>query len=174
MPDEAVQEPVANERPHDHGLKDEAYHVSGRRILHGLRFGNIGAIYVWIAMIVFFTIASPDTFPTWDTVKTVLNLNAIPGLVALSLVVPMCTRVFDLSVGYVVALTSALSAALIVQHNFSFIAAILLCLVTALAVGLLNSLLIVAVGIDSFIATLATGSVLSAVVILVSNNIDVT
>jgi ribose transport system permease protein len=143
-------------------------------VLHVLRFGNVGAIYVWIAMIVFFSIKSPDVFPTWNTVKTVLNLNAITGLVALSLVVPLCARAFDLSIGYVVAVTSVLSASLIVEHHYSFAAAIAICVVVAVGVGAINGVLVVGFGIDSFIATLATGSVLSAAVVLISNNVQVT
>jgi ribose transport system permease protein len=145
-----------------------------RGLLHGLRFGNIGAVYVWIAIIIFFSIEKPDTFPTLDTVKIVLNLNAISGLVALSLIVPLCTRVFDLSVGYVMAMTSVLSADLIVNHHYSFVVAILFCAAIALAAGIVNAILVVVVGIDSFIATLATGALFAATVTLISNEIAVT
>ena len=59
----------------------------------------IGVVYVWIAIVVLFSLWAPDTFPTWTTVKSVLNQNAIAGLVALALVVPLSARIFDLSVG---------------------------------------------------------------------------
>jgi ribose transport system permease protein len=177
MPEEIIPEPVSVGRIEEE-RRLESPDVSPRAFLptvrHTLRFGNIGAIYVWIAIVIFFTIKAPGTFFTWDTVKTVLNLNAISGLVALSLVVPLCGRAFDLSVGYIVAVTSVLSAALIAQHGYSFVTAIVLCVLVAAAVGAANGVLVVGIGIDSFIATLATGSALSAVVVLISNNVDVT
>jgi ribose transport system permease protein len=172
--DEMIRGPVSMKQEPPPESPQARRHGARHGVLHALRFGNIGAIYVWIAMIVFFSIKSPDVFPTWNTVKVVLNLNAIAGLVALSLVVPLCARAFDLSIGYVVAVTSVLSASLIVQHHYSFVAAIAVCLVLAVGVGAINGLLVVGFGIDSFIATLATGSVLSAAVVLISNNVQVT
>ena len=40
---------------------------------------NIGAVYVLIAIIVVFSVWAPDTFPTVDTVKVILNQNAVTG-----------------------------------------------------------------------------------------------
>jgi ribose transport system permease protein len=145
-----------------------------KAVAHVLRFGNIGAVYVWIGIIIFFTIERPGSFLTWETARIVLNLNAITGLVALSLVVPLCARIFDLSVGYIVALTSVVSAALIVQHHYALGLAVVVCIVISLAAGLTNVILVVVIKIDSFIATLATGALFSATVILVSSDIDVT
>jgi ribose transport system permease protein len=143
-------------------------------IAHGARFGNIGAIYVWVGIIIFFTIERPHDFPTWETARLVLNLNAITGLVALSLVIPLCARMFDLSVGYIVALTSVLSASFIVEHGYSFVGAIVVCVLVAFGAGVVNVLLVVVAGIESFIATLATGALYAAGVVLISNNINVT
>ena len=52
-------------------------------------FDKIGAVYVWLAIIVVFTIWAPDTFPTLDTAKQILNTNAITGLAALSILIPL-------------------------------------------------------------------------------------
>ena len=35
----------------------------------GLAFNNIGAVYVWLAIVVVFSIWVPETFPTISTVK---------------------------------------------------------------------------------------------------------
>jgi hypothetical protein len=67
--------------------------------LHHLSFTNMSVIYAEIALIVIFSLWAPHTFPSWTTVKSVLNGNAIAGLMALSLVVPLSGRIFDLSVG---------------------------------------------------------------------------
>ena len=51
-------------------------------------------MYVWLAIVVVFSIWVPDTFPTTSTVKQVLNANSITALAALSITVPLAARVF--------------------------------------------------------------------------------
>ena len=47
------------------------------RVRRSLAFNRIGAVYVWLGIVVLFSIWVPDTFPTISTVKQVLNANAI-------------------------------------------------------------------------------------------------
>jgi ribose/xylose/arabinose/galactoside ABC-type transport system permease subunit len=70
---------------------------ASRRLVSALAVDKIGAVYVWLAIIVVFTIWAPDTFPTLDTAKQILNTNAITGLAALSILIPLSARVFELS-----------------------------------------------------------------------------
>jgi ribose transport system permease protein len=139
-----------------------------------LSFQSIGAVYVWLAIIVVFTIWAPATFPTVTTVKQVLNANAITGLVALSLVVPLAARVFDLSVATTMTICGVTVAYLIVKAGLSVAPAVAVGLVLALAIGVVNALVVVVLGVDSFIGTLATGSVLQAFVALISGDASIT
>ena len=84
-----------------------------RRLLSALAVDKIGAVYVWLAIIVVFTIWAPDTFPTLDTAKQILNTNAITGLAALSILIPLSARVFDLSFAYVMTLSGVVVAKLV-------------------------------------------------------------
>src|SRR5581483_8262331 len=70
----------------------------GRRLAKALSFKNIGALYVFIAICIVFSVWVPSTFATVTTLKQVLNENAATGLMALSIIIPLCTRTFDLSV----------------------------------------------------------------------------
>jgi len=135
-----------------------------------LSFTNIGIVYVLILLIIIFSIAAPHTFPTWQTAKTILNQNAIAGLIALALVVPLSARTFDLSVGNAMGLCNVLVAWLLVNKGVAIIPAILLTVAAGLAIGLLNGLVVVVAKIDSFIGTLATGSLMAAAVSLISND----
>jgi ribose transport system permease protein len=139
-----------------------------------LGFGNIGVVYVEIGLIIIFSIWAPHTFPTITTVKTVLNQNAIAGLIALSLVVPLSARVFDLSVGSAMGLSNVLVAWLLVSKGVSLVPAIGLTILAGFAIGLFNAAVVVGAGIDSFIATLATGSLMDAVISLITNNLAIT
>lgn len=131
---------------------------------------NIGAIYVWLAIIVVFSFWAPDTFLEWATVKTILNQNAISGLVALALVVPLSSRVFDLSVGNALGLTNILVAWLLVDQGMSIGLAILLSVAAAVLIGVLNGIIVIGWRIDSFIGTLATGALMAAATAMISDN----
>jgi ribose transport system permease protein len=135
---------------------------------------NMGVVYVWIAIIVVFSFWAPDTFPTWTTVKTILNQEAIAGLVALALVVPLSAGVFDLSIGSAMGLTNVLVAWLLVDKGVAIAPAILASLAAGLVIGLINGFVVVGVRIDSFIATLATASLMDALDSLLTNNQSIT
>jgi ribose transport system permease protein len=135
-----------------------------------LSFQNIGAIYVWALIIIVFSLWAPDNFPTWQTVQSVLNQNAIAGLVALALVVPLSARVFDLSVGNAMGLCNVICAWLLVKQGVAIVPAIALTLAAGVLIGLLNAMVVIVWRIDSFIATLATGSLMAAAISLVTGD----
>ena len=135
-----------------------------------LSFANIGVIYVEIALIIIFSIWAPDTFPTWTTVKSVLNQNAIAGLMALSLVVPLSAQVFDLSIGNAMGLANVVIAWLLVNKGWGEVPAIIVTLLMGLAIGVINGFVVVTAKIDSFIGTLASGSIFAAFISLVTSD----
>lgn len=139
-----------------------------------LGFKNVGAIYVWTIIIVVFSIWAPDTFPRWNTAQTILNQNATAGLVALALVVPLSARMFDLSVGSALGLCNVIVAWLLVEKGTSITVAIVLTIGAGLVIGLVNATVVVRFRIDSFIGTLATGSLMAAAITLVTNDQSIT
>ena len=143
------------------------------RLPDALSFRNIGAVYVWLAIVVIFTIWAPATFPTWTTARQILNENAATGLMALSVVIPLCTRTFDLSVGFIASLT-AVTASYMIEHGVPVAVAVTIAMGGALLVGLINAVVVVVMGVDSFIATLATGSLIQAFITLMTNDIAIT
>ena len=147
--------------------------VTRARLAAVLSFRNIGAVYVWVAIALIFAVWAPSTFPTWTTVQQILNENAATGLMALSVVIPLCTRTFDLSVGFIASLT-AVTASYLVTHGVPVAVAVLAALGAALVVGLVNAGVVVVMGVDSFIATLATGSLIQAFITMMTSDIAIT
>lgn len=141
-----------------------------RRLREALSYRNIGAIYVWILLIVIFSIWKPSLFPHIQTAKTILNEYSVTAIAALSLVVPLATGLFDLSVGATMGLTGIVSGWLLTHTGMSPAVAFLLAVLVGVAVGFFNSLVVVVMRIDSFIGTLATGAILSAVTLGVSGD----
>ena len=131
---------------------------------------NIGAVYVLVVICIVFSIWAPQTFPHMATVTQVLDNNAIIGLAALALIVPLSTRTFDLSFAYVMSLSGVTAAHFVVADNMNLVLAGLLGIGAALVIGVINGLVVVVMRIDSFIGTLATGSLVQAFISFVTGN----
>jgi ribose transport system permease protein len=156
----------------DSGLQVAAQ-PTGSNWRRQLAFRNIGVAYVLIAILIMFSIWKPSLFPTWQTAKAILNQNAIAGLIALALVVPLSAQVFDLSVGYALGLCNVIVAWLMVDKGVAMIPAIALTVFAGLLIGVLNASIVVGLGIDSFIATLATGALMASVITILTNSQDI-
>jgi len=143
-----------------------------QRARRALSFRLVGALYVWAVLALIFAVWVPSTFLTWATLWQLLNANAVTGLLALSLVIPLCARVFDLSVGGIASLSGVITAYML-AHHVGVVGAVALGLGAGLLVGFLNATVVVVMGVDSFIGTLATGSLIGAFITFVTNDIPI-
>ena len=144
--------------------------MSTRSRLRMLSPANIAAIYVWLALILVFAIWSPSLFLTGTTVKRILDESAISGIAALAVVLPLAAGVFDLSIGSTVGLSGIVAGWVLGNTGLPPAIAIAAALGTGLLVGAFNSLVVVVMRINSFIGTLATGSIIAAITLGVSGD----
>jgi len=131
---------------------------------------RISIIYVQVATMVLFALWLPETFATWTTATGVLSDNAITCIIALALIVPLAAGVFDLSVGYTVGASSMFCAWLLGNTDLGTLGVCVATLLFAAGIGIVNAVVVVILGIDSFIATLATGALLQATILIISND----
>jgi ribose transport system permease protein len=124
-----------------------------------------GVIVVWLLVIVVFSALRPDTFFSFATVQTLAGSQAVLLIIALGLLIPLSAGEFDLSVSGVTGLSLVLIGWLNVIHEWPIGAAIGVALLAALVVGAVNAFFVVVAGVDSFIVTLGTGTVLTGVVL---------
>jgi ribose transport system permease protein len=145
---------------------------AGRRMdwRSALSIRNIGAVYVLIVICIVFSVWAPQTFPHLATVTQILDNNAITGLAALALIVPLSTRTFDLSFAYVMSLSGVTAAHFVVADNLNLVLAMLAGIAAALVIGVINGFVVVVMRIDSFIGTLATGSLVQAFISFVTGD----
>ena len=122
-----------------------------------------GLLLVTVILIVSFTVLLPSTFLTILTFRAILSDQSIVALVSLAQMIPLAASKFDLSVGYGIGLAHILSVGFQVEAGLPWQVAILLVCAIGLLVGIINGLLVEAAQIDSFIATLGTGSILYAI-----------
>lgn len=122
-------------------------------------YGLLGLAGVLFAV---FSLALPDTFPTMTNLTSVLSNQSIPAVLALGAMIPIVTGRFDLSIGYSLGLMHVMVMWLLVSHGWPWPAACLVVIVLGGVVGAVNGIIVEFAQIDSFIATLGTGSVLYA------------
>lgn len=155
--------------PTDHRASGGGTPTATSRWISRLAVDRLGAVYVWVAIIVVFSIWVPETFPNITTAKQILNSNAITALAALSVTIPLAARVFDLSFALNMTLCGVAVAHFVVD-GVPLVLAVALGVLIGLAVGVINATVVVGMKIDSFIATLATGSLIQALITLVTND----
>lgn len=143
---------------------------SHRRRSWSLGLDRFSAIYLWAFFIVLFGFLSPDIFLTMNTAHLVASQQAIAGIVAVALLIPMAAGEFDLSIGANANLTAIIAIEAQVQWHWSLPASIAAALVVGLLTGLVNGFVVVVLKVSSFIATLAMTSILSAVQVIVTNS----
>jgi ribose transport system permease protein len=113
-----------------------------------------------VLLIIFFSILLPDSFPTAFNARAILSDKSIIALLSLAAMVPMMAGRIDLTVGFGIVLWHILAISLQVWYGVPWPIAILIVMVCAGIVGLINGLLVEVAQIDSFIATLGTGTIL--------------
>lgn len=140
---------------------DGAATTLGRRLARAVPTYGLVGLTVLLALL--FSLLLPDTFPTLFNLRAILSDKSIIALLALAAMIPMITGKIDLTVGYGIVLWHILAISLQTRYGLPWPAAVLLVLLAAAVFGMLNGLLVELAQIDSFIATLGTGTVLYAV-----------
>ncbi|UFR06250.1 ABC transporter permease [Streptomyces sp. Go40/10] len=149
-PPPAPPSPAPPSRPRRRG--PAAHHV-----------GAYGLPALTVLLFLLFSLLLPRTFPTRDTVHALLSSQSIPAVLALAAMVPIVTGAFDLSLGYGLGLAHVMVMQLVVNERWPWPWACLAVVAGGVAVGVLNGVVVEFGRIDSFIATLGTGSMMYAV-----------
>ena len=147
---------------------DTSVHSAGRlddtdgkaaKFLTPQRVGGIvykyGLLVVLLLMIGYFSATQPF-FRTFVNAMFILQAASIVAVIGLGCTVSMTVGGFDLSVGSAMSLSIMAAAAAMVIGNMGGPAAILIGIAAGLAVGLLNSFLIVVARIPDLVATLSS------------------
>lgn len=121
-----------------------------------------GLLIFTVLLIALFSILLPNTFPTMLNLRSILGDKAIIAILSLAAMIPMAAGRIDLTVGYGIVLWHILAIALQTTMGIPWPAVVVIVLLAGCFLGLLNGLLVEIARIDSFIATLGTGTVLYA------------
>ena len=121
-----------------------------------------GLVILTVLLIVLFSILLPATFPTLLNLRSIVSDKAIIALLSLAAMIPMASGRIDLTVGYGIVLWHILAISLQTMFGVPWPVAVAIVLALGAITGFLNGLLVEVARIDSFIATLGTGTILYA------------
>jgi ribose transport system permease protein len=132
------------------------------------RYGGLGLLAL---MIVIFSITLPGKFLTYDNLIGVVSNQTIGGIMALALLLPLASGVFDISIGGAMTLAVVLVTWLFqtTGGNMPIPLAILITLVAGLLIGVVNGTLVIKARVDPFIATIGVSSVLLGLSEVIAN-----
>ena len=141
-----------------------------RAMRRGFGTDRYSGLYLAGIFILVFGITEPSLFLTASTVHSVASTYAVTAMLGVGALVPLAAGAYDLSIGSTVNFTAVLAALLQSNDHVNPIIAIVICILTGVVIGAVNGLLVVRFHINSFIATLGTGVVITAVQTIVTNS----
>jgi ribose transport system permease protein len=133
-------------------------------------FQRYALLLAWGIVVLVFCLLRPDTYATSANFQTIFGSQAVLLILALGLILPLTTGDFDLSIAAMLTLSSMVLAILQVRHGWPLIPAIAVALLLGVFVGFLNGGLVVLLGIDSFIVTLGSATVIQGIVLWISGS----
>lgn len=138
---------------------------AGRAVLNQLK--QLGIIIALIAVVVIFSMLSP-VFLTRDNLTNIVIQSSITGIIAVGMTLVIILGGIDLSVGSTVALVGVVVTTCMV-NGMSVPLAIALGLAIGIGIGLVNGGMISKLGLQPFIVTLGTMSLVRGAALVYSH-----
>ena len=142
---------------HRHSLLRSKFTKNNMLLLLGMML----AMYIFG----FFTL---PFFRSWNNIQNIVGQSMLYSLLTVGSLVVIITGGIDLSIGTTFALVSVIGARFYISNPDSILAGILIMFGVGMLVGLVNATLAVFARVDSFVATLGTGTILQGLALIVS------
>lgn len=155
---QAVEAP--EQRPEPDEQRDPAARLSVKqRLLLGMaRYGTVVGLVV---MIVIFSVARPEIFPTFTNFRNIINQAALAAIISGGLTVALIVDEMDLSIGFHGSLAGVLVTGFIVRLGMPIPVAIAAVLAIGVVIGVINGLIVTKAQVNAVIGTLGLGTVLT-------------
>jgi ribose transport system permease protein len=121
--------------------------------------GPYSGLIIWIGLIVFFSIKIPDVFLTDITFRTLLSDQAVTGILALAVALPLAAGLVDLSFASIAGFSMVLSTWLSINTGWHPLLLIIVTIAAAVGFGCLSSILVTTLQVNSLVATLGVSAV---------------
>lgn len=139
------------------------------------RFAHVaskyGTIIALLTLIVVFSALKGNLFFTTANLVNIASDVAIGSIIACGLTIPLVANEFDLSIGYLASFAGVLVTGLMFKQGLPLGLAIVVTLAVSALIGLVNGLIITGFGVNSFITTLGTGTIIVGIDYVYSNGV---
>jgi ribose transport system permease protein len=127
--------------------------VRSQRRIRAEHVRDYGIVAFFVALFVYFSVASP-VFLTSQNLLNLVFQNATIGIAACAVTLTIIAGNFDLSLGSIFVLSEVLAAYAAVHYGVAW--AFPVAILAGALMGAINGLLVTKVGVNAFLATLAT------------------
>ena len=134
------------------------------------RFAVVG---VWAMMFLVYAALEPHKILQTATLQSIFGSQQALVFLALGALCTLVVGEFDLSIASVMGISATVVAVLATQQHVNVALASLIGVAVAAVCGLVNAFVIVVVGVDGFVVTLGSSTLLLGLTILISNNTTV-
>jgi ribose transport system permease protein len=145
---------------------------SRRAIFDGLP-SRVAVLGVWAAMMIFYIAVQPGKMLQAATFQSIFGSQAPLVFISLAALSTFVVGEFDLSVASILGLSATIVSVLAAVHGYNVVVASLIALGAGLLVGGVNAFVVVVVGVDGFIVTLGSGTLLLGIALWISGSIPV-
>lgn len=131
------------------------------------RYAVVG---VWVAMMGAYTVAEPNLFLRGPTFQTIFSSQQPQVFLTMALLCTISIGEFvDLSVPAIFGFSATLLPVLVVKHGWGVWPAAAVAVLAALAIGVVNGVLVVVAGVNTIVVTLGMATFLEGVALWVSD-----
>lgn len=134
---------------------------------------NYGIVVFLVLMIAVFSLLLPDTFATAGNARQILADQAVPGILALAVVLPLTAGEFDLSVGANLGICT-ITGIVLAGTGLPLLVVLAATVALGTLIGAVNAFMVIVVGVNAFIATLAMATVLAGLNLLLTGSTLIT
>ena len=135
--------------------------------VRGGQLGSLPAVLGLIVLVILFTVLQGSTFFSAFNLANLMSQGAMIIVIAMGLVFVLLLGEIDLSAGFAAATCAAVLGVCLTQKGWPLAPALVACLLTGVAIGLVNGLLVARLGAPSFVVTLSMFLALQGVLLLV-------
>lgn len=152
--------------------------MDGRRLTPAMKaglgiFARYATILGLVAMVLAFSLLSPKAFPTLNNFTNVLNQTSLAMIIAGGLTLALIVGEMDLSIGFAASLHGILVTGLIVHDKLPIPLAVLIVVALGAVIGLVNGFIVTKIKVNSVIATLGVGTILTGLAFAYSAGVPI-
>ncbi len=129
------------------------------------RFAVVG---IWVLLAAAFAVATP-LFLRQGTAQIIFGANGELVFLCMAALCPLCVGEFDFSIASVMGLSGTTTAVMYTDNHWNVAAAALFALLLAIVAGIFNGVVVVILGVDPIITTLAMATLLEGVALWMTN-----